>query len=746
MAILRKLPVHVCVRKKRAGQRTEYILFMAGLTRRLSKIEKNSIGYYMKNWLKGIILIIVLTAQLPAMALTLHVSPKGKDSNPGTAAYPLASLTGARDRLRQLRNAGKLHDTVVVLVAAGEYYMNEPLTLTDEDGGTKEKPVVYKSLVPGSVTFYGGMKLPAFTDAGGGIWKTYIPEVTRYHWLFEQLYINGKRAQRAKFPNEGVFALRTVTEKLIDSGKISETRVQKILLLPEQVTLFKSLPAAVWEEAVVNFYHKWNSSRRKNLRFSAADSALYMVSGPIIRVNRIDTNTLYSVENLYPALDTPGEWWLRPDGWLYYMPRPGEQMQAINAMAPVNDEFIIIRGKEEKLASFIHFENLAFKVAGYQMPHNGDYPKQSAAFTGATIMVNHASHIYFTNCEVAHTSTNAIWFQKNCSQSKVEHCYLHDLGAGAVKMGEVSLTGGQETVTNHITVQNCIVRSGGHVFASAAALVIFHASDNQLLHNDISDFRYSGISAGWVWGYQPSVAKRNKIEYNHIHHLGWALLSDMGGVYTLGQSEGTTVSNNVIHHVYSATYGGWGLYTDEGSSGITLENNLVYACKSGGFHQNYGRGNLVRNNIFASHLRAQLEAGRIELHEGFSFTNNIVYYSSGELRANRWEKVTSKVDSNCYWDTRTTNITLKNLTFKEWQQKGKDLHSIIEDPGFANTAAFDFTLPNTAVAAKIGFRPFDYSKAGVYGDSRWKQLALLPPDIETAFNQACAEREKVEKK
>jgi parallel beta-helix repeat protein len=310
---------------------------------------------------------------------------------------------------------------------------------------------------------------------------------------------------------------------------------------------------------------------------------------------------------------------------------------------------------------------------------------------------------------------------------------VYDLGAGGVRIGEDNIRDNEDERTSHITFDNNIIGSGGHIFMCAVGFWIGHSSDNTVTHNDIGDFRYTGISVGWRWGYGDSLAKRNTISYNHVHHIGQGVLSDMGGIYTLGPSEGTVISNNVFHDIYAYTYGGWGLYTDEGSSGIVMENNLVYNTKTGGFHQHYGKGNVIRNNILAFSKFYQVQAARVEPHLSFTFERNIVFYDSGTLLGGPWTKIRVNMNNNCYWKTSGKKVTFVGKSPAGWKDKtGHDKDSIIADPLFADPQDFDFRLKPDSPVFRIGFVPFDYSKARVYGKRAWitKAESLPVPPLE----------------
>ena len=363
-----------------------------------------------------------------------------------------------------------------------------------------------------------------------------------------------------------------------------------------------------------------------------------------------------------------------------------------------------------------------------------------------SIMADYADNIRFSKCEITLIGNNAFWFRSACTNCRVEQCYMHELGAGGVKIGHYRMADNTEDVSSEIVVDNNIIRSGGYVFPCAVGVILFHASDCQITHNEIANFRYSGVSVGWVWGYSFSPSKRNAVDYNHIHHLGWGELCDMGGVYCLGMSEGTSVSNNVIHDIYSFDYGGWGLYTDEGSTGIVMENNLVYNCKNSGFHQHYGRENFIRNNIFYNNMKAQLQATRVEEHLSFTFSNNIVCFDRGDLASSNWDKIRLETDKNCYWDSHAKEINFMGISLKEWQKSGKDKHSVVANPNFANPSKGDFKIKNKQMMHNIGFKEFDYSKAGVYGSAEWKKLAEFDSGVAREFDTAVEKNESINKR
>jgi hypothetical protein len=173
-----------------------------------------------------------------------------------------------------------------------------------------------------------------------------------------------------------------------------------------------------------------------------------------------------------------------------------------------------------------------------------------------------------------------------------------------------------------------------------------------------------------------------------------------------------------------------------------MENNLVYACKNSGFHQHYGKENVIRNNIFALNIRAQLQATRVEEHRSISFTNNIVYFDRGNLLSGNWHKFNLLSDFNCYWNPRSDDIRFADMSFSDWKSSGKDVNSIIADPMFRRPAEYDFRFSNNSAIKKIKFIPFDFTKAGVYGSKEWKALAGFDKKLEMKFTNILNQLEK----
>ena len=249
------------------------------------------------------------------------------------------------------------------------------------------------------------------------------------------------------------------------------------------------------------------------------------------------------------------------------------------------------------------------------------------------------------------------------------------------------------------------------------------------------DFYYSAISTGWTWGYGPALATGNIFEYNHVHHIGkltngdGPVLSDLAGIYSLGNQTGSITRFNEFHDIWAGKYGGWAIYCDEGSRNMLIENNLAYRCRHACFDQHYGKDNMVRNNIFAFAKTSVVMMARLQPHTAFILKSNILLSDGTPIYAGGYEFNVDqdgfKSDSNLVWSTAGDVLGAQNrfpsrlyepdehiMSWETWLSQGNDQNSLIADPGFADPENGDFSLTDDSPALKIGFKPFPLDQVG----------------------------------
>lgn len=666
----------------------------------------------------------------------ISVSTNGNDAWSGLLGLPsldrkdgpFATLPRALAAARAFRTAGGT-GTVNICLADGTYFLTEPLVLKPEDSNLRfiavegQRPVVS-----------GGRRITGWRETtvnGRSVWAVNIPEAREGKWSFRELWVNGRRAVRARLPNRGYLEVAELPDKTPNwSDGHSRFRYREGDL--------KAWPTITNADVMV--MTRWVESR---LPVVAVDEKEHLVMFGKRSVFQLGAGDRYYVEGALELLDAPGEWYLDPaKGTLYYAPLPGETPERTEVIAPVLRFVLRLEGQPEaeKFIERVNFRGLTFAHAEWEFPRDPEVAKRSAmvwpapsteigGFAQAAIGVNGAvwgegvRNSTFEHCKFIHLGAYGLELGRGCQSNVISRCEFGDLGAGGIKIGETHIRDNPAELARDNEISDCYLHHGGRTFHSAIGIWIGQSPDNRILHNEIHDFYYTGISIGWTWGYDPrALATNNLVAFNHVHHIGvmsdgdGPILSDMGGIYMLGMQPGTRVVNNLWHDIQGLRYGGWGIYTDEGSSSILIESNLVYRTTHGGFHQHYGATNIVRNNIFAFARDHQVQRSREEPHVSFSFSNNIVLFDKGVLLGSTWKNDNFILDRNVYWDTRLTEkpteMKFTGGTLEQWRARGHDKNSLIADPLFLAWEKDDFRLKLDSPALKLGFQPIDVRLVG----------------------------------
>ncbi len=317
-----------------------------------------------------------------------NVSPRG----------PLPSLTAARDAVRTWRaGEGKGEEKEVhVVIADGAYTVTEPITFEPQDGG--KPPVIYMAAPGAHPVISGGKRITGWKKLDDGLWAAEIPEVKEEKWYFQDLWINGRRATRARSPNTGYFhAVQPAQENYGDARPMEKPEWTAFFGKPEETAVLGGLRPQELEDAEVVVYQTWQIARHRiayadiragYLQFTAPSRWPFLLYEPRQR---------YVIENVRSALDAPGEWFLSRSGTLLYKPLPGEDMAKAEVVAPVADALLVVRGDAHKnqWVNHLWFRGLSFQHSRFELPKEGHIDGQGDSKIPAVVMVDGAGDVRF---------------------------------------------------------------------------------------------------------------------------------------------------------------------------------------------------------------------------------------------------------------------------------------------------------------------------------------------------------------
>ncbi|MEI8012659.1 MAG: dockerin type I domain-containing protein, partial [Candidatus Omnitrophota bacterium] len=705
--------------------------------------------------------------------LDIYVAHDGNDAWSGQYPQaqngdgPVASMEAALNLIK----IGYGFVPVNINFRGGTYRLTKTVSFSGTQTGSAQKPVVFKPYNNEKVILSGAQPVTSSWTPWANkpsVFLTDVSGIVSKYGAFTSLFVNGRRAVRARAPNTGFYMIKSVDPdtsisafhfngadinpawhdlrnvEVVSYRRWLESRFCIDRIEADNVFFQGNLGidgvsrssfessftngGAIFDWLMQNGYFNQttgvagvpkllNDDARVRLNLAYPADAPRILTTLRAAFHGYDWDYTsgtgrYYVENVLEALDSAGEWYLdQVDNKLYYWPLPGEDLATAAIEAPVLSTYLSITG-----ASYFEFKDLEWSYGAWFLPPTGD--PSIWASTAAGVLQATGNHVTVDHNNFHSLGVTAI-LSSSCNDCNFVRNIFEDLGAAAI-----NFTGN----TNEISDNR--IETIGRIYQPAAGLGV-RGEGNLISHNEISDGFYSGIILAQMFYPDSVLHAPNIVEFNHVHHV-MKRLNDGASIYVSGGGPGAVpnpsrviIRNNFIHDniMTDQTYAGLiiGLYLDERSMEAKIYNNVVYSCGTS-LLLHMAHGNELTNNIFAGALNSTqlqffgtdplLTAAKIP---GNNFQRNIIY-SDHDLQvvAHSNNSMTTS-DYNIYYKTYPN---ARNWNLPWWHSLGFDLHDIEADPGFVDPGNHHFTLRSDALALKpiaeggIGFVNIDLSTVG----------------------------------
>lgn len=598
------------------------------------------------------------------LAGEIWISPKGSDFNDGTCQSPKATLTSALRQAREWRRTedNRIQGGITIYMEGGTYAFYEPVFIRPEDSGTKESPTIIRSVGDEKVILSGGISIKGWKKQGK-VWVADVPVFNGRPLDFRQLWVNGKKAVRARDVEdfEKMNRICSVDEK----NEILYVPVVSIRRLIDNKGNLKAKYAEMvlhqmWCVANLRIRSVEVQGDSAAIRFHQPESRIqFEHPWPRPMVTTDGHNSAFYLTNARELQDVPGEWYHDIDARkVYYYPREGEKMQEAEVIVPAVETLVRVEGTLDRPVCHIRFEKITFSYTTWMRPsEKGHVPLQAGMYLtdgyridpkmqrnylnhpldnqgwlgrpAAAVRVVAARQIDFERCQFEHLGSTGLDYEEAVQGGVVRGCLFRDIAGNGLLVGSFS-PAAHEThlpydpadrreVCTQQQINNCYFTEIGNEDWGCLAIAAGYVGDVNIEHNEISEVPYSGISLGWGWTQTVNCMRNNRVHANLIHHYAKHMY-DVAGIYTLGSQPKSYVTENCVHSIYKPGYvhdpNHWFyLYTDEGSSFITVRDNWTEGEK---YLQNAnGPGNVWENNgpkvDSVIRERAGLEAGYKDL-------------------------------------------------------------------------------------------------------------------------------------
>ena len=577
------------------------------------------------------------------LAGEIWISPKGSDFNDGTRQSPKATLTSALRQAREWRRTedNRIQGGITIYMEGGTYAFYEPVFIRPEDSGTKESPTIIRSVGDEKVILSGGISINGWKKQGK-VWVADVPVFNGRPLDFRQLWVNGKKAVRARDvedfekmnricsvdeKNEILYVPAVSIRRLIDNKGNLKAKYAEMVL------------HQMWCVANLRIRSVEVQGDSAAIRFHQPESRIqFEHPWPRPMVTTDGHNSAFYLTNARELQDVPGEWYHDIDARkVYYYPREGEKMQEAEVIVPAVETLVRVEGTLDRPVCHIRFEKITFSYTTWMRPsEKGHVPLQAGMYLtdgyridpkmqrnylnhpldnqgwlgrpAAAVRVVAARQIDFERCRFEHLGSTGLDYEEAVQGGVVRGCLFRDIAGNGLLVGSFS-PAAHEThlpydpadrreVCTQQQINNCYFTEIGNEDWGCLAIAAGYVGDVNIEHNEISEVPYSGISLGWGWTQAVNCMRNNRVHANLIHHYAKHMY-DVAGIYTLGSQPKSYVTENCVHSIYKPGYvhdpNHWFyLYTDEGSSFITVRDNWTEGEK---YLQNAnGPGNVWENN------------------------------------------------------------------------------------------------------------------------------------------------------